>query len=466
MMRSNDDQEVRACGRVAAPEDVATFTRLVNGLAFDESCKGRVPALASEARRFHQCRSGVVSVLFILLGLVFFCSGALVWNTGRVTAAKVHSQMAADTAAYTAAQWNARCVNNIVGTNMLILRQAAAAANSWAVFQTLVCIIDNWNDKAQDAYDVCCAACTLACAICGAACEAAMWIYILAVEGPPYLSFAFKAVPPAISELVSTYSDIGTLFDYEKAWIDALPEAIDNERKNVESYFGVKVRLTTPGVGAVGNGSELSGGISPPLVEASGLNMATIAIPLLIRYGFVDRGWPDDSWEFPIIVLGEAKDCWEDAMIPGVAIASILTGGRYHVLPTYDFGLEFGPTSESDWEDFQVVAAASEEGVAENNLIAPGLFNRGAAPGDTVTAIATGEVYNGIDGRVSQLGFSVPYPFRMWTTWGWQWQPRLGRSSAGGAQGALVRAMEYDATLKGLVRGVNNPAELNSVPMH
>lgn len=468
-----------AVDRVAVPRGPGapspeSFPTLLATFAGDESSAARPPALRAEARRLHGCRGGVVSVLFILLGLIFLCSGALVWNTGNAVAGKMHAQMAADTAAFSAAQWNARCVNNIVGTNLLILRQAAAVSNAIAVFKTLICVPDNWNEKAQDAYDLCCAACLIACAACGAACEAAVWIYIIAVELAPYLSFLFKALFPAVTELFDSFSDFGTLKDYEKAWVEAVPGAIDADRKKIEEFYGVKIRLTTPGVGAVGAGNELSGGISPPLEESSIISMIKIAIPLAIRFKKVDRGWPDDSWEFPLIVLGEAKDCWEDSMAASVATGSAFAAifGGWYSIPTANGFLETGPRSLDEWEDFQVVALAIEEDASKDHRVAPGLFKYPFAPDDKTMAVSVGETYHGVDGRLARLPGPLDailgvYPWRTWTTLGWQWQPRLARASAdGNDSGPLVRALNYDSELKNLMKGVTNPSGLSSVPMH
>ncbi|MHC4786666.1 MAG: pilus assembly protein TadG-related protein, partial [Planctomycetota bacterium] len=87
---------------------------------------GLPTSLGTNAHRLHRCRRGNISILVLVMGLVFFALAAMVWNTGKVTSAKIEAQTAADSAAYASAVWTSRAMNITTGTNMLILRHQTA----------------------------------------------------------------------------------------------------------------------------------------------------------------------------------------------------------------------------------------------------------------------------------------------------------------------------------------------------
>jgi len=143
---------------------------------------------------------------------------------------------------------------------------------------------------------------------------------------------------------------------------------------------------------------------------------------------------------------------------------SAVHGTDNYVLTTQFGPLEFGPTSLADRRDFTVVATAIEANASNGFRVMPGLFNNPIMPNDEVIAYAQAETYNGIDGRLSQIGFSIPYPFRVWTTYGWQWQPRLTRGDQLGA------ALGGDSTLRGIFSRIgvlgSDESELSDVALH
>ena len=90
---------------------------------------------------------------------------------------------------------------------------------------------------------------------------------------------------------------------------------------------------------------------------------------------------------------------------------------------------------------FSVIVPGQGEG-------GPKLLVRRLAFGDQECAYAQAETFNGIDGRLEKIGIPVigdilkRYPFRVWTTFGWQWQPRLARGDQ------LGNALRRDAALR------------------
>ncbi len=104
----------------------------VRDILSDERSRFAMLAVArATTRRLHRDRRGNITVLFLFLGLIFYCSLAMIWNTGTTAAAKIEVQTAADAAAYSSAVWTSRAINLTTGTNMMILRNATA--NVWAL---------------------------------------------------------------------------------------------------------------------------------------------------------------------------------------------------------------------------------------------------------------------------------------------------------------------------------------------
>lgn len=406
-----------------------------------------IGVLAGGALRAHRNGRGNISLLFVFMSLVFYCCASLVWNTGRTTAAVMHTQTAADASAYSAAMWTSRAVNNITGANMLILRNASAQVAASAVISTTVLVPVNWlkwcNDMASG---------------CGPfypICFAAALAYVVAVELPPYIKFVAKAAPTAFRDVFSNKypKRIKELWRYEKAWVNATPGAIESQRKLLEEYYNCKIHFTRPGS---------TGQIKPPLEVGDFLSLGAV---LAMRFWVFkhDNTWPKEG-NFDIINRGKANQSWNIGAGLASGLMPIVHGEQHYVLPTQQGPLEFGPTSLDDWKDFTVIATAVTEDASAGALAMPGIFSDPITPGDGVIAYAQAETYNGIDGRLNQIGFSLPYPFRVWTTWGWQWQPRLTRGDQ------LRNALAADPALRAIFARIDVTSadwnDLDKISLH
>jgi len=413
----------------------------------DQSGCDMMRVAAGGVRRVHRDRRGNISLLFIFMALVFFCCAALVWNTGRSTAAVMHTQTAADAAAYSSAVWTSRSVNNITGANMLILRNASAQVAASAVISTTILVPINWvawiAEMASD------------CGPFAPICAAAAALYVATVELPPYIKFVVKAAPTAFSAVVANKfpKRIGELWRYEDAWVKATPKAIEAQRKLLEKYYNCKIHLTRPGD---------RGTITPPLERGNFLSLLTT---LTMRFWVFkhDNKWPKEG-NFKTIKKGKAEQSWNIGAGLATVLMPAVHGTEHYILPTQWGPLESGPTSLDDWKDFTVVATAVTEDASRGALVMPGIFGDPITPGDGVIAYAQAETYNGIDGRLQQIGLSLPYPFRVWTTWGWQWQPRLTRGDQ------LRNALQGDPELRAIFSRINVTSgdwnDLHKIALH
>ena len=80
-------------------------------------------------------------------------------------------------------------------------------------------------------------------------------------------------------------------------------------------------------------------------------------------------------------------------------------------------------------------------------FMAGGLFKEPVQP----VAYAQAEIFNGIDGLFMQY---IHFPYRVWTTWGWHWEPRL-------THGSFVPSRAGD-----VLRGRLNAGDMGDVAMH
>jgi hypothetical protein len=394
-------------------EPVRAESRLAQLIdAEDSGCRFPSTSLAS-IRRLHADRRGAISVLFILLSFVFFTGLAATWNTGKATSARLHTQIVADTAAYGAATWMSRGMNQITATNILIQRNATAFGIAfdcmpmgivWAIL-----VIKNWIEAVEEA----CAACLLACAACGAA----MAAYIAAVEVPIMVAFFAGTLPEAIPGLMEFPQRITALKDYQDAWVEAIPKAIEDQREKFEEYYGTKIRYTQPGNG--------EGEVKLPVEEG---NLLTCMFPYMYRFYQKDHNIPDD-YNFNIIAVGKGEDEWEKLYHVGMVLGWLLNGMSHYVLTTQTAMFEQPPNTLEEWQDFSVIATAMSENVSEDYRVAPGLFDWAYSPDDVMIAYAQAETYNApseVMSKVPVLGVLADiFPFRVWTFLGWEWQPRL-----------------------------------------
>jgi hypothetical protein len=480
-------------------------------LVHDERSGLCVAEGARQLGRLHRSQRGNIAVLFLFLGIVFYCLMAMVWNTGKITSAKIETQTAADAAAYSSAVWTSRVMNMTVATNMLILRNASAhiaaaaaaitetgfqyALTMYLIYRAGRCALDCPAPPPVFVNPVCYAAC-----------------YGRAVLNYSWAQAALQQVAGTARVGINAYHSrkllnrIDGLYKLQQDLITAAGKAIEEQRKAMEDYYDCDIYL----MGWDPSGQAVSGDkIRPPLKR--GRN-TSLAFPLLARAGWegyspMHRSWRRSQeflafpgpgrmhlmeWFWPV----QARQIWMFASIAAYAemvdfppgLGSILAplsalgvapintdvDRSHHVLTTQSGFLEYGPLDLDEWKPFTIVAVARKR--SDNtksgqpparplDLMAPGLFRHQVVP----MAYAQAETFHGIDGHVANAaGAWAPlriigaYPFRMWTTWGWQWQPRLNRGDQ------LGNAIQDDADFKSWLQeaGVNAPGDVNDLMLH
>ncbi len=432
-----------------------------------ESGLGAPVAAAPTGARLHRCQRGNVSLLVLFMGLVFYTLTAMTWNTGELTSAKIEAQTAADSAAYTSAVWTSRAVNMIAATNPLALRDASAIGIATAAliegiwvfgFQTLY-FIQNIVPLLSGLPWTLPAIMPLLAAYMA---DLVLWIDFVIDTGWPVMP---------IYDMIVLGFHLHDLVTYQGLWVSELPMLIAAQEAQLEAYYDCDVQLR------LGNGSPL---ISPPLHRGTPI---TCAVPLILRYlydGLASGSWYQED-TLKLMVIGRGKTGWLVGWAGGLLTSTLALSFQHHVLksqPQYS-PLEFGPygtgfiTDPRTWADFTVVASARKRTSNESSkqlpryplrFMAPGVFGDGDE--HRPVAYAQAETFNGIDGLISTVnigGFNLLqpvlsiYPWRVWTDWGWQWQPRL-------THGTLIHPSLFQGTDVGLIpfgRGFND-----TVPTH
>jgi hypothetical protein len=444
---------------------------------------------ATELRRLHRSQRGNIAVLFLFLGLVFYGLMAMVWNTGKIASAKIETQTAADAAAYSSAVWTSRVMNLTVATNMLILRNgsahiAGAAADATEIgFQIALTAYLFYHT----------ALCTSRCVrpppvffdpVCFAQC------YTPRVLNYSWAQAALQQFAATARSGIDAYRSrkflkrIDELYQFQQDLIDAVGKAIDEQRQAMEDYYDCDIWL----VGWSPSGQPVANDkITPPLKTGG---KASFALPLLARAGWELYSPAHVSWRRsqPFLAApgpgrmhltrwfwpGQARQIWMFGSIAGYLLTLNHGGGKHRVLTSQSGIFEFGPLSLDEWKPFSIVAVARKR--SDNtksgqpparplDLMAPGLFRHSIVP----MAYAQAETFHGIDGHVANaagawapLRYIGAYPFRMWTTYGWQWQPRLNRGDQ------LRNAIDGDDDLKQWLReaGVNAPGDVDELMLH
>jgi len=249
------------------------------------------------------------------------------------------------------------------------------------------------------------------------ACLAAIGIRI-AIEVPSYISFLVRSIGTALSTILSNTlpNRIREIHRFQEAVVRATPNAIAAQERNLENFYGVDIRLTVPG--------RSDGFVTPPLKKG---NFLSTALVVAGRFFTRDSNWPSEGNFGSFNSVGKAKTLWNGTAGITIALMAAVHGSRNYVLTSQSGPLEYGPSNLTRRREFSVVATAVERNASAGKLVMPAIFSSPISPQDQIIAYAQAETYNGIDGRLSQLGVPIPYPFRVWTTWGWQWQPRLTR---------------------------------------
>ena len=435
------------------------------GLLTDDRSGLNLPRIGAGARRLHRCRRGNVSLLVLFMGFVFYALLAMVWNTGQVASAKIEAQTAADAAAYSASVWTSRAINLANGTNMRILQNSTAITGTLATIPAIVFPPIEWARAIKSACTVPCSAGPFAAVLCPA-CIISTFLLIFSLEiAPMWLPFVFEVVP-ALANVYKLFINIAELHQYQLAWQSAVPDAIHQQTLALQEYFDCDIEIIR------GDGQAMA----PPLHNGTPL---TFVIPFFARAYYEQLRTQSTGWwnsdhlkgvdgaaptgGFRWMFVGKAKKWYKRLWIISALVGWIYGGFNHVVLetqPAYS-PLEFGPGFFNKWEKFTIVAAARKRthNTASGQppryplrFMASGLFKFK----DTVqpVAYAQAETYNGLDKLIPGLQY-IPYPYRVWTTWGWQWQPRL-------AHGNFV-----PATAGKIFPGMSlNAADLRNVATH
>lgn len=362
------------------------------------------------ARRLDRDERGLVVVLFVLVAVIFALLIALNWNTGRMVTARLRTQAAADQGALAAATWQSRTLNMVTATNMLILRNASALVSARASMAVANGVREEW----QAALDACGDAPSGPCA---------QDILNRVLRNPdneigPYTQFLAQTVQHANVALENGVFTrrIEDLFEFQERLIESLPEVIEDQRQAIEEFHGLELVLAVPG--------RTDGLIVPPLRRGDAQSFERM---LRLRRQLNDNWLPDAARFDRFSAIGRARQIWLDAEETAILQVVAEYGDHHHVLVTQDGAEEFSP-SESGRGPFSVFATAVLPDVREEDFLFTGFFDYEVSPGDTVTASAQAETFNGYDERYAIRNVDPAWPFRVWTLWGWNWQPRLART--------------------------------------
>lgn len=381
-----------------------------------------IGSLCRAVRRLHGDERGLVVVLFVLIGLVFAILIAMNWDVGRVISAKMRAQAAADQAALAAATWQSRALNIITGTNILILHNASAEVSARAVETVLREVPQRWDQALQD---------------CGdepdGPCFQATLEQILEVEAGPYIEFAARCGEEAGAALSDGVflRRIDELHDFQRRFLASIPGTIEEQTTVIEEFHGVALALAVPG-----RDYAADGGIFRPVELGSAASFEAI---LRVRRelrdnlqnpsGFViaDPGGNHAAMldllrEFDDI--GDGLEIWNEAVEAAIVAVSALMDQRHYVLPGQAGGVEFGPAT-SGRARFTVFATAEIPDIHSRSFLFDRFFDFEVTPSDSAFAAAQAEAFNGYDEVFGQMNQMPRYGFRVWSQWGWNWQPRL-----------------------------------------
>ncbi len=363
--------------------------------------------VARSARRFHRDESGLVLVLFVLVALIFAVLIALNWNTGRIVSAKMRAQAAADQGALAAATWQSRAVNLVTGSNMLILRNASAEVSARAIMAVVHGVRRNWQDALNACPDN--------------PCRQSLLNRIVRApnnEIGPYIEFIARSGNFANGALESgTFSRrIEEVHEFQRRLVESIPEVVDEQRELVAEFHEVRLILAVPG--------RSDGLIVPPLRIGS---VDSFERMLRLRRELSDYWLPEEANFDRFSGIGGARQLWDDAVEEAILDVSARYGGSHYVLVSQSGADELSP-AEAGREAFSVFATAVVDEVREDQFLFKGFFEFEISPADCATASAQAETFNGYDERYDRRNRVAAYPFRVWTTLGWNWQPRLTRS--------------------------------------
>ncbi len=379
--------------------------------------------MTSLLRRFHADTRGFMHLLTGVLLLVIIAALALVINTGRATSSKMHMQTAADAAAHSAAVVTSRTVNLVTATNINIVRTGSAEALAWAVWPTVAEIVDNWEE----------------------AISSAGWFApvvaarIAALEAPQLAKFIAKAGPTGARQMASRslIKRIKKINTWQKDILAATPGIVEDQRAKIEDFYGVQIKLAQLG--------SSDGRVRAPVRSPRGMEerLLTIAYLLEQRIKTDRQGW---DGTLSRIHYGRGSDVWARWTSAMGALVAFDIRGRFIVLDTHDGFMEKKPKRQERNYAFAVTAIARHpEGLSEPRVFS-GLNRRPFNRTGSAMAIAQAETFH-----LADEGQQIPFHWRVWSTCGWQWQPRLTFARA------LPKLLERDRALADWFDDIGSP---------
>lgn len=434
----------------------------------DEASALAVPA--ANGGRLHRCQRGNITTIVLFMGLVFYALTAMTWNTGLVASAKVEAQTAADSAAYTSAVWTSRAVNVIAATNMVALREAAGFGMALQMTGGSLITSYYWLKAIKKAMGY---IKTIILAPIGIVMLIKIIIEIIAGVLMVFVEDA-KYPWDWIKTLINAPTRLGAIIDYQEAVVASVPLAIQTDVAALETYYDCKISLYD-GNSVPKPGADEATGIVAPLKAG---DLLTGVVPVTLRF-LNDALFQGDAWgkQEPIKstmqTFGKSSSNYKKMLffstLGAVAVMGLVRGP--YTLKTTTAILELG-AYESGFEDYTVIAVAEKNNDNQGskqyprtpvNYMAPGLFSSDPL---LPVAYAQAETTNGIEGLIGQLpvigAISTVYPWKVWTQWGWQWEPRLTRS--GQTPGVTLKESVFEATRVGA--GVSAVGDLGDVLAH
>lgn len=367
----------------------------------------RTRSIAGPLRRLHEDERGVVLAVFLFVSIVLAILIALMWNTSRLISAKTNAQSAADSAALAAATWNARAVNLATGSNMLVLRNASALVSAIAIKAVADGVPQEW-DNARDRAASC------APAPLNQACIDAIEAQILPEAGP-YAAFCARYLEEAEAALADNRfpNRIRELHALTRGFVEAVPDTAQDQMTQIADFYGVLIVGAVPG--------RTDGRIVPPLRTGDAASFENM---LRLRRRLTDNLLSRDADFGSFDAVGRARRIYQDAEEAAIILIAATLGNQHYVLSTQTGIDELGPATAAR-DDYSVFVTASQFGVTQSGFLFEYFFDYPVNGADAAICCAQAEIYNGFDERFAARGFRANWPFRVWTEWGWNWQPRL-----------------------------------------
>ena len=362
------------------------------------------------AHRADRGNLGVLSlfVAFAMLALIF-----MIWNTGEVSARRVHTQRVADTAAHGASTIVARATNVVTADNMIILRAASAETLAAAAVPT----IRDVHRRLKFCESL--ANIMLASIYPKTVAAGAALMVKVRFEQAVLLRFSL-AVMPAVARLPTYGSSIRRVYRHQEQVVRHTPGLVEDYRRALARDQSHRLWI-----GPTSRRSR----VAPPVKPG---NVMTILNVLRQRVYADRRGWMPTMRQ---LRLGRGESTWRrytDRFTPLIAAKT-----PHHALATAWGPLETpNPTGVSDADrlnHFSLIAVASTREATRPPFFEPvylrpaggrdAVERRGAAGNPHTVAYAQGEVFNANEFR--HRFRSPTTPWRVWSKPGFEWRPRL-----------------------------------------